>query len=59
MTAGHLNVPVAMVGGDDAFIEAVAKTLGPRTAVVTPYASGTCSRRSIFPTAEQVKGTGG
>jgi D-amino peptidase len=54
-TAGHFGVPVALVSGDDAFIEEVSTTLNPPVAVVTQYSVGTYSRRTITPAASRAR----
>lgn len=49
--AGHFDVPVVMISGDDAIVEEASRLLGDLEGVVVKWASGLHSGRTLLPAA--------
>ncbi len=53
--AGAFDVPIALITGDDALVEHGQSTLGPIESVVTKWAYGRRSARSLTPSESQAR----
>jgi len=51
LLAGHFNVPVVMVSGDDAAVDEISATLGPIEGAVVKWQYGHSSARTLMPQA--------